>query len=272
MRLGLVQPRAHLAPEDERNTAEAVAHVEVAAVLGADIVVLPELYPGPLTMPHRFDPEEQILAVAAAAGVYVVYGTLEPIDERRAYNLACVATPAGERGLAYRRTHPAWPWIYQGGDTWDFEYVAGDEFPVLETPHGVLGLGICSEVYVPGVARSLAYRGAEVICLPAGNDKRLLWATWRTMIWARAIENLAVVATTQNLYAVGDRGLAMVASPEAVVFETTQAGVFVVDVDVDRVRELRSETDDVDSSTRNAAKAGVLHQWRRRDLEEIRPL
>lgn len=272
MRLGLVQPRAHLAPDDERNTAEAVAHVETAAALGADIVVLPELYPGPLTMPRRFDPEEQILAAAAAAAVYVVYGTLEPIDERRAYNLACVATPAGRRGLAYRRTHPTSPWIYQGGDTWDFEYVAGNEFPVLETPHGVVGLGICSEVYVPEVARTLAQRGAEVICLPAGNDKRLLWATWRTLIWARAIENLAVVATTQNLYASGDRGLAMVAAPEEVVFETTQAGVFVVEVDLERVRGLRAETDGVDSSTRNAAKAGVLREWLRHDLEKVRPV
>src|SRR5262249_35845878 len=100
----------------------------------------------------------------------------------------------------------------------------------------------------------------------------LLWATWRTLIWARAIENLAVVVTTQNLYSAGDRGLAMVAAPEAVVFETTEAGGFVVDGDLDRIRALRGGSGGVGSSARDAAKAGVLREWLRNDLESVRPV
>jgi predicted amidohydrolase len=42
---------------------------------------------------------------------------------------------------------------------------------------------------MPQVARALALRGAELIFMPAGKDKNTLWATWRTLIWARAIEN-----------------------------------------------------------------------------------
>jgi 5-aminopentanamidase len=77
--------------------------------------------------------------------------------------------------------------------------VPGNGFPVFETDHGKVGLAMCSEVYMPEVARALALRGAELIFMPAGRDKRRLWATWRTLIWARAIENLAIVVTTQNL-------------------------------------------------------------------------
>jgi predicted amidohydrolase len=125
---------------------------------------------------------------------------------------------------------------------------------------------MCSEVYMPEVTRALALRGAEMIFLPAGVDKLALWATWRNLIWSRAIENLAVVVTTQNLFGPEEKGLAMVATPEEVVFETTQAGLFIVEVDLERVRELRSQRDEVDSASRNAAKAGVLTQWQRPEM------
>src|SRR6202034_4198237 len=131
----------------------------------------------------------------------------------------------------------------------EFQYVAGDGYPVCDTAHGTVGLAMCSEVYMPEVTRALALRGAELIFMPAGTDKRRLWATWRTLIWARAIENLAVVVTTQNLFSHSERGLAMVASPEEILFESTAAGLSVVDVDLERVRYLRATRDEVGSST-----------------------
>ena len=270
MKLAVVQPRAHRAPNDVRNVGDAVAHIGAAAAGGADVVVFPETYPGPFGMPMSYDPEPELLAAAARHGVYVVYGTLEPIEDepRAAHNLICLATPAGERAVAYRRTHPPGPWIYTGGDTWDFDYVAGDEPPsVVETEHGVFGFAMCSEVYVPEVARSLALRGAEVIFIPAGTDKKLLWETWRTLIFARAIENLAVVVTTQNLFG-DERGLAMVAAPEEILLESPNEGTHHVSVDLDRIRLLRAETDRLGSSLRYGVKPGLLTQWRRPELYE----
>lgn len=270
VRIAVVQPVGHRPPDDERNVEDAVRHVERAAAEGAQIVALPETYPGPWRMPATFDPAEAMAEVAQRCGVYVQYGTLEPIDpdEGTAYNILALATPSGEPAGTYRRTHPPGPWIYRGGAFWDFEYVAGDGFPVFETEHGVVGLAMCSEVYVPEVTRALALRGAELIFLPAGIDKKRLWETWRNLIWARATENLAVVVTTQNLFGPADRGLAMVATPEAVVFESTSPGVFVLDVDLERARDLRAREDTVGSSEHEAAKAGLLSQWQRPELRE----
>jgi predicted amidohydrolase len=269
MRLAVVQPLAHPAPDHELNVADAVEHVAAAAAAGAEVVVFPETYPGPLTTPLRFDPGPALCDAAARHGVYVVYGTLEAVDDspRAAHNLICLASLQGERSLAYRRTHPEGPWIYAGGETWDFDYVEGDELPVVETELGVFGLAMCSEVYVPEVSRALALQGAEVIFIPAGNDKQRLWETWRTLIWARAIENLAVVVTTQNIYG-DERGLAMVATPEEIVLEEEAAGTYVVDVDLGQARELRAGTDRPGSGLRAGVKAGLLTQWRRPDLYE----
>ncbi len=266
-RIAIVQPISHPPGEDERNVADALRAIELAAHEGADFVCFPETYPGPWRMPASFDPIPAIVEAAAAHSVHVIFGTIEPIDQQAAHNLIIMAYPDGRTPARYRRTHPNGPWIYTGGPSWEFQYVAGSEFPVFDTAHGKVGLAMCSEVYMPEVARALALRGAELIFMPAGTDKRLLWATWRTLIWARAIENLAVVVTTQNLFHNGERGLAMVAAPEQVLFESTAAGMSVVAVDLERVRYLRASRDVVGSSANCAAKQGVLGpQWQRPEL------
>jgi len=271
-RIAVVQPISHRPGEDENNVGEAIRFVERAAAEGAHFVCFPETYPGPWRMPATFDPSAAMAEAAVKHGVHVVFGTIEPIDQKAAtaYNLICMAYPDGRALARYRRTHPNGPWIYTGGPAWEFQYVPGDQFPVFDTVHGKVGLAMCSEVYMPEVSRALALRGAELIFMPAGKDKNTLWATWRTLIWARAIENLALVVTTQNLFTHAERGLAMVAAPEEILFESTAAGLTVVDVSLDRVRYLRSTRDEVGASARCAAKQGVLGpQWQRPELYDV---
>jgi hypothetical protein len=87
------------------------------------------------------------------------------------------------------------------------------------------------------------------------------------LIWARAIENLAIVVTTQNLFDPTQRGLAMVAAPEEILFESTAPGLSLIDVGLDRVRVLRTSRDEVGSSATAGAKQGVLGpQWQRPEL------
>lgn len=268
VRIAVVQPITNPIGEDEKNVADAVTSIARAAAEGAHFVCFPETYPGPWRMPAKFDPTPALAQAAARHKIHAVYGTIAPISvkDATAHNLICMAYPDG-RTVAYRRTHPNGPWIYTGGEWWEFKYVAGDEFPVFDTAHGKVGLAMCSEVYMPEVARALALRGAEIIFMPAGTDKRRLWATWRHLIWARAIENLAIVVTTQNMFNHQERGLAMVAAPEEVLFESTAAGMFTVEVSLDRVRALRGSTDEVGSAREFAAKQGVLSsQWQRPEL------
>jgi predicted amidohydrolase len=268
-RIAVVQPICHPPGSDESNVADAVHAIERAAGEGAHFVCFPETYPGPWRMPATFDPTAALAAAAAKYKTHVVFGTIAPIDDTAAtaYNLICMAYPDGRAPARYRRTHPHGPWIYTGGTAWEFQWVPGDEFPVFDTAHGKVGLAMCSEVYMPEVSRALALRGAELIFMPAGKDKRKLWATWRTLIWARAIENLAIVITTQNLFDHSERGLAMVAGPEEILVESTIAGTSVVDVSLDRVRYLRATRDVVGSSEHCAVKQGLLGpQWQRPEL------
>jgi hypothetical protein len=62
----------------------------------------------------------------------------------------------------------------------------------------------------------------------------------------------------------------MVATPEEILFESTGAGLFVVDVSLDRPREMRTTSDSVTSALNYGAKQGVLGpQWQRPELREV---
>jgi len=268
-RIAVVQPRTHAPPDDAANVEDAIRAIARCAADGADFVCFPETYPGPWRMPAPYDPTARLADAAAKHGVHAVFGTIEPISAQAAtaFNLIVMAYPDGQEPARYRRTFPNGPWLYTGGKYWEFQYVPGDEYPVFETCHGKVGLAMCSEVYVPEVSRALALRGAELLFLPAGLPKRRLWDTWRTLLWARAIENLALVVSTQNMVAPHDRGLAMIAAPEEIIYESTVAGTALIDVSLGRVRELRAGRDGGGSSERFGAKQGVLSdQWQRPEL------
>ena len=276
VRIAVVQPVLSAPPADEDNVAAAVAYIHQAAEQGAEIVAFPETYPGPWRMPAQYDPSEILAQAARDASVYVQYGSLEPIAgrERSAYNVLRLAYPGEPRPAGnYRRTHPPGPWVYLDGPMWDFDYVAGDDIPVFETENAVVGLAMCSEVYMPEITRALALQGAEIIFMPGGLSKKALWETWHNLLWSRAIENLAIVVTTQSLQSPTERGLAMVASPESILFESTMPGMFVVDVDLERIRELRRRTDRRGSNESAGTKTGLLTQWQRPELRDaLRPL
>ncbi len=267
--IAVIQPISFAPPDDYQNLSLAREYIEKASRDGAAFVAFPETFPGPWRMPAHYDPIPQMMEYAAQFNIHIVFGTIEPIDihAQTAHNMVVMAYPDGKTVAKYRRTHPSGPWIYTGGQVWDFQYTAADEFPVFDTVHGKVGLMMCSEVFMPEISRGLALRGAEILFMPAGVDKRKLWAAWRNLMWSRAIENLAVVVTSQNMFSHEDRGLAMVAGPEDIHFESSNSGYNVVEINLGRIRTLRAGRDSLTSSINCGAKEGILsEQWQRPEL------
>ena len=267
--IAVVQPISFAPPDDYQNLSLAKNYIEKASRDGAAFVAFPETFPGPWRMPAHYDPISQMMEFAVQFNIHIVFGTIEPIDiqAQTAYNIIVMAYPDGKTVAKYRRTHPNGPWIYTGGQAWDFQYTAANEFPVFDTVHGKVGLMMCSEVFMPEISRGMALRGAEIIFMPAGVNKRKLWAAWRNLMWSRAIENLAVVVTSQNMFSIEDRGLAMVAGPEDIYFESPNPGYNVVEIDLQRIRTLRAGRDSLTSSINCGAKEGILsEQWQRPEL------
>ena len=263
MRIAVVQSATET-NDPPKNVQRALDYVEQAAAQGARIICLPETFPGPWTPPVDYDALPELVAKARDLDVFLIAGMVEEIagDQDHHYNALVLLGPDGEVGR-YRRTTPQGPWIYKGGSFWDFGYKAHHDLPVFDIGDCTIGLLICSEVYVPELARQLALKGAEILFMPAGLWKMAQWDTWRVLTRARAIENLAYTATCQNIlgHETSNAGLAMICSPEQVLAESSVEGVLVADCDLDRIRLLRKEQDGRSFPGDKACKAGVLWQW-----------
>lgn len=137
---------------------------------GAALVVLPELF----STGYQFRSAKEALILAEDAvdgyaakrlaeaakdlGVFIVAGFAERAGNK-VYNSAVLIGPKGHVGT-YRKAHLFWneKKIFSPGDTPFEVYKAGD---------ARVGMMICFDWFFPEAARTLALKGADIICHPS---------------------------------------------------------------------------------------------------------
>lgn len=154
-------------PQGNRSLTRDAVREGVSA--GARLVVLPELS----TSGYVFESADEARAAAepadgrtlrawaeeAARGEAVVVGGFcELGEDGLLYNSAAVVDGGGVLAV-YRKLH-----------LWDREQLVFEPgrkpAPVVETPAGRIGVGVCYDLCFPEVARGLALAGADLIALP----------------------------------------------------------------------------------------------------------
>lgn len=266
VRVAAVQPHSHTLKNEERNVSDALSWMERAALVGADLVVFPEGYPGPTNPLNQYDAVSPLGARAAEYGQHVVAGGIEPAGNGGHHVVLRLISESGEVAGIYRRTTPHGPYVYQDIDAWGFQYTAHDAPPsVVHTRLGGIGMLVCSEVYVPELSRLLALQGADILVYPAGGAINELLHSWRTLIQARAIENLLYTVATQNLYDATEKGVGTIAGPEDVLAASDSEGMLVADLDLERLRYLRYEVERIVVPKPYKTIPGVI-DWRRPEL------
>lgn len=241
--------------EPETNLRRSLAWISSAARAGAELVILPELSnsgcdlssrDGALGLAEAVPGGPTARAWAEAAreyGLLVVGGLLE-VEGDDVYNSAVVVGPGGLLGR-YRKTH-----------FWDREklvYETGRELPVFETPLGTLGLLVCYDAWFPEAIRTLAMRGAEILCVPANAPDDWVPDEQRrgglTMLGAHAIAG----ANANRMYVacanrVGDgyQGRSLIVAPSGGVLafgEADAEGLVISEVDAGRARHEKRLTE-----------------------------
>jgi N-carbamoylputrescine amidase len=154
--------------DSEHNLERSLHFIRQAAAEGADLVVLPELANSGCDLGSRniaLELAEEIPGgptveawgkETKTSGVYIVGGVLEREGDAL-YNSAVLLGP--EASGRYRKTH-----------LWNKEkllYEPGRELPVFDTPLGRIGLLVCYDAWFPEAARTLAVKGAEILCVPS---------------------------------------------------------------------------------------------------------
>lgn len=255
--LAITQPLTHGAARRDEDVALAADLVARAAGRGADLVLFPEHFPGPFTAAEHYDAAPAMIAAAREHGIAVCWSRMERCGDGWWRLVAYVHGPDGAQLLRYERSHPATvPAEDTGG--WVAPGPVLGEVEVCGVPMAVV---VCSELWIPEVARVVALRGAEVILSPAGGNFTSLTPNWQLIARARAVENECYVALTNNRYG-PESGAALIAGPEHVVVEAGRAELVVATLDLARARWLRDHDDRLASVKPFDAIPGLLRARR----------
>ena len=237
-------------PDKEANLALIADQIAVAATDGADLVTFAEyaMYKQPVRDVGFLEEAEsldgpfatRVRELARQHGCAVVVGMQERIDgERRAFNTLLMVDAAGEDIGAYRKVH-----LYDSFGGTESTWVRPGELDqqlVFDVGGLRMGTMTCYDLRFPEMARVLVDHGAEVLLIPSA------WTPgprkedhWRTMVRARAIENVAYVVAPGMAPPIATGGSLIVDPMGAVLAELgEQVGVVAADCTRERLDEVR---------------------------------
>jgi predicted amidohydrolase len=240
----------------ERNLATADRLVREAAVLGAELVVLPEKWTV-LGRPEQMSAGAEPLdgasiswarELAGELGIDLVAGSfVERVAGRtKSSNTSVHVGPDGELRGVYRKLHMFDVEVDGTVYSESSEQDPGDEVVVSELRDGArLGMSICYDVRFPELYRSLVDRGAEVISIASAFTLTTTRDHWEVLVRARAIENQCfVIAPNQiGVHPPGNRsgGRSLIVDPWGLVLATAPdtETVIVADLDFELLRGIR---------------------------------
>jgi predicted amidohydrolase len=226
----------------------------VAAQRGADLVVLPELWPNggftydawEATAEPLDGPLTKVLAEAARdARVTLHAGSFverhdEPVGGRALTNTAVVLGPDGSRLAVYRKIH-----LFGFSEGEPQLMGAGDDVVVVDTPVGRMGLATCYDLRFAEMFRRLGDEGAQLVVVPAAWPASRV-GHWRVLAQARAIENQYVVVALNTVgeqygKAMGGHSMVVDARGELLVEGAADVEqVLTVDIDLSDVAQWRA--------------------------------
>lgn len=238
VKVACAQPQSFRGDDERENLGTALRLIREAAATGAKLVTFPEGFPGPYHGPADWSPVPAIQEAAKEHEIHVVFGLVEHGPDGGYHLTLKLVDDQGYVRASYHRVQPNPPevdHVLMNNKT----IIPGESLQVIKTDLANIGLLICSEIWNPELVRVLALQGADIIVAPIGGMVYELAEAWRTIFWARAIENHVYMLTSQNLYGMED-GLAMIAGPESWLARRSDPGLITAELDLGRLRWLRS--------------------------------
>ncbi|WP_125106132.1 carbon-nitrogen hydrolase family protein [Gulosibacter massiliensis] len=226
-------------------------HLAIATDRGARMFVAPEYSSGfdrdygdwmhSVAQPLDGEFATALGQLAAEFGVTLVAGMLEQVGDGVANTLVAFGD-TGELLAAYRKVH-----LYDAFAGRESAWLtAGDpsEQPAVFEAYGLtIGLQTCYDLRFPESSRRLVDAGADVLAVPAEWVRGPLKEHhWRTLLSARAIENVAYVVAADHPAPTGVGGSSVV-DPRGVTIATlgTDTGVAMAWLDPAEVAAARDQ-------------------------------
>ncbi len=271
IKVAAVQAESVFGEEEWKNLERAIRYLDEFSGSDIRLVCFPEGYPGPAHGPLdskgklSAHPIDLLREKIREIGVYCTCSDVVEHEDLPDVYYLCqkLVGPDGEILADHRRCQPDEPELNEylfGGRRL---FAPGPGPTVVETEIGVIGLLICSELWVPELPRIAMLQGAEILISPVNglhspslhhsdNHESPLWDTWKCISRCRAAENNQYVIVTQNMFDAQLAGVGHIAGPESMLAEDKRTGVITAELDMDRLRYLREtlyEMEMLDSTT-----------------------
>ncbi len=246
--------------------------IDANSSMKPDLIVLPEFFNTGVSVPqfeklaeNEFSNEtlDFFKNVARKYQSYILVGSIMERQNGKLYNTSRLLDRNGEEIAVYRKMH-----LFDsfGGDE-DKYCTAGEEYVVVDTDFGKIGISVCFDIRFPMHFIELVKRGAEIILEPAA------WSAFndcfqeRTENWimlnrTRAYDNL-VYFVSANLCGKVDSclsscGHSMIVAPDGVIMSDAgvNEGVAFAQLDMDYLREYRFQFK-MENLWKNYEKSGV---------------
>lgn len=183
-RLKLAQIQMHVCGDQKKNLQNAAEKIKEAALLGADLVCLPEMFCCPYenscfplyAQEEGGETDLFLSRIAEENGVYLSAGTVPEREVcvengqrvEKIYNTAYVYDRNGMKIAKHRKVH-LFDIDIKGKQTFreSDTLTAGDKITVFDTEFGPIGLCICFDIRFVEIIHLMALQGVRLILIPA---------------------------------------------------------------------------------------------------------
>lgn len=247
----------------EKNLEKAIQMIKESKRQGADLAVLPEMFNCPyenekfieyaerLTDSRSLD---EISKIAKEENIHVLAGSVPELERNTIkrteliYNTAVFFDNNGKILGKHRKMHlfdidVKGKIYFKESDTLS----AGNDFTVIKTDLGTIGIGICYDIRFAELSRIMALNGAEILIFPGAFNLTTGPAHWQLLFRSRALDNqvytIGVAPALDKDASYNSYGHSIAVNPWGEVIEELDFSedLKIVEIDLDEIKRIREE-------------------------------
>lgn len=248
---------------EEKNMEKAIQMIKESKRQGADLAVLPEMFNCPyenekfieyakkLTDSRTLD---EISKIAKEENIHVLAGSVPELERNTIkrteliYNTAVFFDNNGKILGKHRKMHlfdidVKGKIYFKESDTLS----AGNDFTVIKTDLGTIGIGICYDIRFVELSRIMALNGAEILIFPGAFNLTTGPAHWKLLFRSRALDNqvyaIGVAPALDKDASYNSFGHSIAVNPWGEVIEELDFSedLKIAEIDLDEIKRIREE-------------------------------
>ena len=243
--------------DDKEENLKKASFMIASASKKADFIVLPEMFNCPYSNDKFIEYAEnekdsyslrKISSLASDNNVYILAGSIPEKEDDKLFNTSYLFDKQGNIIAKHRKMHL---FDIDVKDKITFKesdvLTAGDDFTIVDTEFGKIGIGICYDVRFPELARIMVENGALVLFYPGAFNMTTGPAHWQLLFRSRALDNqvfcVGVAPALNEDASYHSYGHSIVANPwgEVMAEASEKEDTIFCEIDLSEIKKIREE-------------------------------